>query len=51
MLEKMAWNTFKQTGNIDTFLELIEVRNMEYKLNNGEIYGECKDERDNISRK
>lgn len=50
MLEKMAWNTFKQTGNIDTFLELIEVRNMEYKLSNGEIYEECKDKRDNIIR-
>ncbi len=50
MLEKMAWNTFKQTGNIDTFLELIEVRNMEYKQNNGEIYEECKDKRDNLSR-
>ena len=38
MLEKMAWNTFKQTGNIDTFLELIEVRNMQLNQNNGEIY-------------
>lgn len=51
MLEKMAWNTFKQTGNIDTFLELIEVRNMQCKQNNGEIYEECKDKGNNISRK
>ena len=49
MLEKIAWNTFKQTGNIDTFLELIQVRNM--KMNNGEIYEECENERNNISRK
>ena len=25
MIEKMAWNTFKKTGNINTFLELKEV--------------------------
>ena len=51
MLEQIAWNTFKQTGNIDTFLELIEVRNMQNKLSNGEIYEECKDKGNNISRK
>ena len=51
MLEKMAWNTFKQTGNIDTFLELIEVRNIQLNQNNGEVYEECKNKRDNLSRK
>ena len=25
MLKQIAWNTFKNTGNIDTMLELIEV--------------------------
>ncbi len=49
MLEKIAWNTFKQTGNIDTFLELIQLRNM--KISNGEIYEECENERNNIGRK
>ncbi len=33
MIEKqmkdLAWNTFKQTGNIDTFMEFIKVENME----------------------
>ncbi len=33
MMEKttksLAWNTFKQTGNIDTFMELIQVENLE----------------------
>lgn len=32
MMEKqmrdLAWNTFKQTGNIDTFMELMQVENM-----------------------
>lgn len=51
MLEKMAWNTFKQTGNIDTFLELIEVRNIQLNQNNGEIYEEYKNKGNNLSRK
>ena len=27
MLKQMAWNTFKNTGNINTFMELIEIEN------------------------
>ena len=26
-IQEMAWNTFKKTGNIDTFLELVEIQN------------------------
>ncbi len=33
MMEKqmkdLAWNTFKKTGNIDTFMELMQIENME----------------------
>ena len=29
MIEKMAWNTFKKTGDINTFLELKEVENLD----------------------
>lgn len=32
MIKQMAWNTFKNTGNINTFLELIEVENIEKNL-------------------
>lgn len=32
MIKNLAWNTFKNTGNIDTFLELVEVQNIENKL-------------------
>jgi len=32
MIKKIAWNTFKHTGNIDTFLELREVENIEKML-------------------
>jgi hypothetical protein len=29
MIKQMAWNTFKQTGNIDTFMELMQVEDLE----------------------
>ena len=32
MIEKMAWNTFKKTGDINTFLELKEVENLEKNI-------------------
>ncbi len=32
MLKKMAWNTFKNTGNIDTMMELLEVSQLENKI-------------------
>lgn len=49
MIEKMAWNTFKNSGDINTFLELKQVENIELNLN-GEINGTVKNERDSISR-
>ena len=33
MIKQIAWNTFKNTGDINTFLELVEVENIE-QLNN-----------------
>ncbi len=35
MIKKMAWNTFKNTGDINTFLELKEIQNIESKIGNG----------------
>lgn len=32
MIKQIAWNTFKNTGNIDTFLELMEVENVEKNI-------------------
>ena len=29
MIKQMAWNTFKNTGNINTFLELKQIENIE----------------------
>ena len=49
MIEKLAWNTFKNTGDINTFLELKQLDNIELNLN-GEINGKNKNEGNSISR-
>ena len=50
MIRKIAWNTFKQTGNIDTFLELKQIQNIEQELQKVEQDGNNKNERNNNSR-
>ena len=42
MIKNMAWNTFKKTGDINTFLELMEVQNIEkeMRINKAEQYGD-----------
>lgn len=32
MIKKIAWDTFKNTGDINTFLELVEVENVEKNI-------------------
>ncbi len=32
MISNMAWNTFKKTGDINTFLEFIETKNIEENM-------------------
>jgi len=61
MIKKLAWNTFKNTGNINTFLELMEVENVERDLQKSalnnqinyekDIYGNNKDKGNNSFRK
>ena len=61
MIKKLAWNTFKNTGNINTFLELMEVENVERDLQKNalnnqinyekDIYGNNKDTGTNSFRK
>ena len=42
MIEKLAWNTFKNTGNINTFLEMMELENLQKNLKVNE-YGANED--------
>ena len=32
MIKQLAWNTFKNTGNINSYLELIELENIEKEM-------------------
>lgn len=50
MIKKLAWNTFKNTGNIDTYMEMVQLQNIENNLKVNE-YGNNEIERDNNSRK
>ena len=50
MLKQMAWNTFKNTGNINTFMELIEIENTKKNME-GNKYGNIENKRNNNSRK
>ena len=33
MIRKIAWNTFKNTGDINAFLELKQIENIENEMN------------------
>ena len=35
MIKKIAWNTFKNTGDINTFLELKQIQNIEEQIGDG----------------
>lgn len=32
MIKQLAWNTFKNTGNIDTFMEFMAIQNLEKNI-------------------
>ena len=46
MIKQMAWNTFKNTGNIGTMMELIEVDKAMQKEQQVELTNEIKKDED-----
>lgn len=44
MIKQMAWNTFKNTGSIDSYLELVEVENIEKNMEKAQEENDKKDE-------
>ena len=50
MIKELAWNAFKNTGNIDTFLELKQITEIEQNIE-AEKYEITKNKRDNNCRK
>ena len=51
MIKQIAWNTFKKTGDINTFLELMEVKNIEKIISNEDQNGINKNKGNNTIRK
>lgn len=47
MIKQIAWNTFKNTGNIDTFLEITEMKKVEENMLLGENNGYYKNKGNN----
>lgn len=43
MIKKIAWETFKNTGNINTFLELKEIENIENGIEENDLNSEKKE--------
>ena len=52
MIKQIAWNTFKKTGDINTFLELKQVADIEQNIRQikVELYENCKNKGDNNCR-
>lgn len=54
MIKQMAWNTFKKTGDINTFLELKQVSNIEQNMMQNikaeTSYENCKNQGNNNCR-
>ena len=50
MISKFAWNAFKKTRDINTFLEFIETKNIEENITE-EQNGNSKDQSNNFKRK
>ncbi len=54
MIKRIAWNTFKNTGDINAFLELKQIENIEDQINKEKdikTNGQCENEWNHIIRK
>lgn len=54
MIKDMAWNVFKSTGNVNTFLELKQIENIQNNITNlqkVDTNGNYKNEGNNNCRK
>lgn len=51
MIKKIAWDAFKNTGSIDTFLEFKQIKDIEENIQKVEQNGNYKDEWNNNIRK
>ena len=49
MIKKIAWDTFKNTGDVNTYLELKQIQNIEEQIQKAEQNGYNKNEWTNNS--
>lgn len=47
MIKEIAWNTFKNTGNVDTYLEMKQLENSMISVQKVEVNEYSKNEGDN----
>lgn len=47
MIKKIAWNTFKNTGDINAFLELKQIENLERQINDSKEVEEIQTKKNN----
>lgn len=50
MIKQIAWNTFKNTGSIDSYLELVKLENIENNINKSEETNEIMNVEQNIKK-
>ncbi len=48
MIKNIAWNTFKKTGNINTYLEYSKIKSIEENIVKDSINGTIKGKRNSI---
>ena len=46
MIKKIAWETFKNTGNINTFIELKQIQDIEKEMNQFHAEGDKQNKHD-----
>ncbi len=51
MIKKMAWETFKNTGDINTYLELKQIEELEKGIEGEKLDVKCENKWDSIIRK
>ncbi|MDR0979286.1 MAG: YqzL family protein [Lachnospiraceae bacterium] len=44
MIKQIAWNTFKNTGDLNTFIEYMQLKNVEENTELNSYNGDIKDE-------
>ena len=50
MIKQLAWNTFKKTGDINSYLEFVETENAEKNIQKNTLLNGIKNEEKDVKR-